>query len=72
MPLVIAGIVQDQAYFDELVAPRLDGERVSFVGAVPGPTARELLGGARALLHLIDFDEPFGFSVVEAMACGTP
>ena len=32
----------------------------------------DLLGGARALLHLIDFDEPFGFSVVEAMACGTP
>jgi glycosyltransferase involved in cell wall biosynthesis len=31
-----------------------------------------LLGGARALLHLINFDEPFGFSVVEAMACGTP
>ena len=32
----------------------------------------DLLGGARALLHLIGFDEPFGFSVVEAMACGTP
>ena len=31
-----------------------------------------MLGGARALLHLIEFDEPFGFSVVEAMACGTP
>ena len=31
-----------------------------------------MLGGAAALLHLIDFDEPFGFSVVEAMACGTP
>ena len=31
-----------------------------------------MLGGAHALLHLIDFDEPFGFSVVEAMACGTP
>ncbi len=37
------------------------------------PSARaEVLGGAHALLHLIDFDEPFGYSVVEAMACGTP
>ncbi|MCJ7782065.1 MAG: glycosyltransferase, partial [Acidimicrobiia bacterium] len=38
-----------------------------------GPDRRQdVLGNARALLHLIDFDEPFGFSVVEAMACGTP
>ena len=36
------------------------------------PAALEVLGSAHALLHLIDFDEPFGFSVVEAMACGTP
>jgi len=72
IPLVIAGIVQDQRYFEELVAPRLDGGRVSFVGPV-GPAERlELLGGADALLHLIRFDEPFGYSVVEAMACGTP
>ncbi len=72
IPLVIAGIVQDQRYFDELVAPRIDGDKVSFIGAV-GPAERsELLGGAQALLHLIGFDEPFGYSVVEAMACGTP
>lgn len=72
LPLVIAGIVQDQRYFDELVAPRLDGERISFVGAVGARERSELLGGAHALLHLIGFDEPFGYSVVEAMACGTP
>jgi glycosyltransferase involved in cell wall biosynthesis len=72
IPLVIAGIVQDQRYFDELVAPRIDDDTVSFVGAA-GPDERsELLGGALALLHLIRFDEPFGYSVVEAMACGTP
>jgi glycosyltransferase involved in cell wall biosynthesis len=72
MPLVLAGIVQDQAYFDARVAPHIDGERVRFLGAV-GPDGRaEILGGARALLHLIGFDEPFGLSVVEAMACGTP
>jgi glycosyltransferase involved in cell wall biosynthesis len=72
MPLIIAGIVQDQEYFDRLVAPRIDGDRVRYVGPV-GPERRgELLGGALALLHLVDFDEPFGFGVVEAMACGTP
>lgn len=72
LPLVIAGIVQDQRYFDREVAPHLDGERVTYLGPV-GPDGRqELLAGARALLHLIDFEEPFGFSVVEAMACGTP
>ena len=72
IPLVIAGIVQDQRYFDERVSARIDGEQVQFVGPV-GPERRlELLGGALALLHLIRFDEPFGFSVIEAMACGTP
>jgi glycosyltransferase involved in cell wall biosynthesis len=72
IPLVIAGIVQDQRYFDELVAPRIDGEKVSFIGPVGTSERSDLLGGAQALLHLIRFDEPFGYSVVEAMACGTP
>ena len=72
IPLVLAGIVQDERYFQELVEPRLDDERVRYLGPV-GPADRaELLGGARALLHLISFEEPFGYSVVEAMACGTP
>src|SRR6185437_5327830 len=72
LPLIIAGIVQDEEYFDRAVAPRLDGRQVDYVGPV-GPDRRgELLGDAVALLHLIRFDEPFGFSVVEAMACGTP
>jgi glycosyltransferase involved in cell wall biosynthesis len=72
MPLTIAGIVQDRGYFEQLVEPRIDGERVRYLGPI-GPDRRgEMLGGARALLHLVNFDEPFGFSVVEAMACGTP
>lgn len=72
LPLTIAGIIQDHEYFERCVEPRLDGERIRFIGPV-GPEARaDLLGGARALLHLIDFEEPFGYSVVEAMACGTP
>jgi len=72
MPLTIAGIVQNIDYFEQLVEPRIDGERVRYLGPI-GPDRRgDLLGGARALLHLVNFDEPFGFGVVEAMACGTP
>lgn len=71
LPLVIAGIVHDQHYFDTLVAPQL-GEDVTYVGPV-GPADRDaLLGGAAAVLHLIAFAEPFGLSVVEALATGTP
>jgi glycosyltransferase involved in cell wall biosynthesis len=72
MRLVIAGIIQDSGYFEELVEPRLDGERVSYIGPIGQDRRGDLLGGAYALLHLVNFDEPFGFSVVEAMACGTP
>ncbi len=72
MKLVIAGIVQDQEYFDTEVGPHLDGVTVEYLGAV-GPEQRpEVLGRALALLHLISFDEPFGLSLVESMACGTP
>jgi glycosyltransferase involved in cell wall biosynthesis len=70
--LVIAGIVQDEEYFRTEVAPHLDGKRARYVGPVDATDRVATLGGAHALLHLIDFDEPFGFSVVEAMACGTP
>jgi glycosyltransferase involved in cell wall biosynthesis len=72
LPLVIAGIVQDQRYFEAEVAPHVDGDRVRYLGPV-GPQQRSaVLGDALALLHLISFEEPFGFSVVEAMASGTP
>ena len=72
MRLVMAGIVQDEVYFREVVAPLIDGHQVRYVGSV-GPEQRDaLLGGAFALLHLISFEEPFGLSVVEAMATGTP
>ena len=72
IPLRIAGIVQDELYFKREITPRLDGDRVQFVGPVLAEDRSSFLGGAMALLHLIDFDEPFGLSVVEAMACGTP
>ena len=70
--LIIAGIIQDQAYHDQYVAPHIDNEEVVYVGSV-GPVERNrLLGSACALLHPIQFDEPFGLSVIESMACGTP
>ncbi|WP_372846595.1 glycosyltransferase family 4 protein [Pontiella sp.] len=70
--LVLAGIVQDTGYFKQYVEPALESGRVDFVGSV-GPARRNaLLGGAGALLHPISFAEPFGLSIIEAMACGTP
>ena len=70
--LVLAGIVQDSEYFRTAIEPFLDGHQIRFVGSV-GPAQRNtLLGGAKALLHLIAFEEPFGLSVVESMAAGTP
>ena len=70
--LVMAGIVQDQHYYEHLVAPAVDGTNVVYDGPVGGERRTRMLGAARALLHLIHFDEPFGLSVIEAMACGTP
>ena len=72
VPLVMAGIVQDEAHHAAHVAPAIDGRDVRWLGAVGGPARARLLGSARALLHLIDFDEPFGLAVAEAMATGTP
>lgn len=70
--LIIAGITPEKDYFEHKIKPLLDGKQIVFVGSV-GPAERDkLLGGARALLHLINFDEPFGLSVAEALACGTP
>ena len=70
--LVIAGIIHDEEYFAREIAPHVDGDRVSYVGAA-GPEERdEILGNALALVHLVNFAEPFGLSMIEAMACGTP
>ena len=72
MKLIIAGIIQDEEYYREQVRSQIDQQRVIYAGYV-GPEKRNLmLGGAYALLHPINFEEPFGLSVVEAMACGTP
>ena len=70
--LVMAGIVQDLKYHNACVAPAIDNRSVAYLGPIGGETRVKTLGAARALLHLINFDEPFGLSVVEALACGTP
>lgn len=75
-PLVIAGNRVDSAggrvYFDQAIAPHIDGRHVTYVGSVDDQAKNRLLGQAAALLMPIDWDEPFGIVMVEAMACGTP
>lgn len=72
MKLIISGIVQDQNYFNEKVSPFLNDDDIVYVGS-SGPEKRdELLKNAQALLHPINFNEPFGLSVAESMFCGTP
>lgn len=70
--LDIAGIIHDHSYFEERIAPHLDDTNVRYVGAVPGVERDRTLANAFALLHPIAFDEPFGFSVAEALSVGTP
>jgi glycosyltransferase involved in cell wall biosynthesis len=69
--LLIAGIVQDSAYFESKVKPRLN-DQILYVGEAGPEKRKELLKNAAVLLHPINFDEPFGLSVAEAMLCGTP
>src|SRR4029453_7669298 len=70
--LIMAGIIQDPEYHAREVAPFIDGTKVEFRGVLGGADRVKALGSAYAMLHLIDFEEPFGLSVIEAMACGTP
>ena len=74
MPLKIAGEVQPmfREYFDARIKPHIDGTSVEFVGEADLAAKNELLGNARALLFPIQWNEPFGLVMVEAMACGTP
>jgi glycosyltransferase involved in cell wall biosynthesis len=71
--LVIAGNVppEAQGYFDAEVAPHL-GDAVTYVGPVDDAQKDELLGGALAFLMPIEWEEPFGIVMAEALACGTP
>ncbi len=69
--LLIAGIIQDENYFKEKIGPQLNSQ-IEYIGPAGPEKRNELLGRASALLHPINFNEPFGMSVAEAMLCGTP
>jgi glycosyltransferase involved in cell wall biosynthesis len=74
IPLKIAAKVDraDVDYFNEEIRPLLDQPGIDFIGEISDAEKSEFLGGAVALLTLIDWPEPFGLVMIEAMACGTP
>jgi glycosyltransferase involved in cell wall biosynthesis len=74
IPLKIAAKVDkvDEVYFREVIEPLLDQPGVEFIGEIDEHAKAEFLGEALALLFLIDWPEPFGLAMIEAMACGTP
>jgi glycosyltransferase involved in cell wall biosynthesis len=74
VPLKIAAKIDlaDAEYFQTQIVPQLDPPRVEFIGEIGESEKGEFLGRARALLFPIDWPEPFGLVIIEAMACGTP
>jgi glycosyltransferase involved in cell wall biosynthesis len=72
--LKLAGEVQPvfREYWDRQVRPGIDGEQIEYVGEADHATKNALLSRARALLFPIEWEEPFGLVMIEAMACGTP
>ena len=75
MPIVLAGQPQnpqEEKYFAEKIAPLIDDDRVRWIGPVNHAQKNEFLKNAAALLFPIQWEEPFGLVMIEAMACGTP
>jgi glycosyltransferase involved in cell wall biosynthesis len=74
LPLRIAAKIprQQSHYFKEQIEPLLDGDQIEFVGEVNERQKQDFLGKAMAMLFPIDWPEPFGLVMIEAMACGTP
>ena len=74
VPLRIAAKVDpvDVEYHESVIKPLIDGRQVEYLGEVGDTEKDELLGSARALLFPVDWPEPFGLAMTEAMACGTP
>jgi glycosyltransferase involved in cell wall biosynthesis len=74
VPLRIAAKVDkmDREYFSEKIRPQIDGSNIEYIGEITDNEKSEFLSGAIALLDPIDWPEPFGIVMIEAMACGTP
>jgi glycosyltransferase involved in cell wall biosynthesis len=74
MPLKIAAKIDpvDQAYYDSTIRPLMGGPNIEFIGEIAEHEKSEFLGNAYAYLFPIDWPEPFGLTMIEAMACGTP
>jgi glycosyltransferase involved in cell wall biosynthesis len=74
MPLKIAAKIDrvDRQYFDETIKPLFDNPLVEYIGEIGESEKDEFLGNAYGLLFPIDWPEPFGLVMIEAMACGTP
>src|SRR5580692_1902523 len=74
IPLKIAAKVDraDQEYYDELIRPLMDHPLVEYIGEIGDHEKADFLSGAIGLLLPIDWPEPFGLVMIEAMACGTP
>ena len=75
MPIILAGQAQEakeESYFEKEIRPLIDGERVRYIGPVNHEQKNELLRNAAALIFPVQWPEPFGLVMIEAMACGTP
>jgi glycosyltransferase involved in cell wall biosynthesis len=74
LPLRIAAKVDavDRTYFERDIVPLLDNPLVEFIGEIGETAKNEFLGNAKALLFPIDWPEPFGLVMIEALACGVP
>lgn len=72
VPLMITGVITDQNFYDTEVAPHVDNKHIKYLGNLPSTEYMDVLKEALALLFLIEWDEPFGLSALDALASGVP